>query len=240
MTARSPQPFGVRCFDLGSRVGRWPGLLAPVPVVVVSLLAACGPAVPDGGTRATTTVSAPGGGTDGDTGGSGGGAVEVAYPGGGPVDRMLPGDEDAYGYLERRECQTLRRRARVWSTDPDIRARQGTSIEIYAGAAAACLMQWDEAQANLALVDPADVTKCVREVALAFLQAMVEAHRRQPGAPIDISTGGQGCPDPTSTSATSSTTTVPATTTTSAPPSTTSSAPGTSSAGSPAVSDPHP
>jgi len=148
-------------------------------------------------TTITTTDSSTA--TTGSTGGGGttGGKppIKVNYPGGGPVDNMLPLNEDAYGLLEKRECARLRSRAEAWAKNESVRDNQGSAVDLYHGAAAACLSMWSTAKDDLARVKSSDVNSCDRRTALAFLQAMVAAHDSDPSVAPDISGTGSGCTD---------------------------------------------
>ena len=184
---------------------RWAARLVTAVVVSTSLAAACGGGSSDetdtttgeGSTTTTaegsTTTTEPGGdGGPGTTGGER--VVRVDYPGGGPVDNMLPLNEDAYGYVERRDCATLKARAESWGANEDIREQQGSAIDLYHGAAAACLLMWSTAETELAKVKSSDVDSCNRRATLAFLRAMVDAHERDPDVVLDFRETGSSCP----------------------------------------------
>ncbi|MDQ6798719.1 MAG: hypothetical protein M3011_12020 [Actinomycetota bacterium] len=125
--------------------------------------------------------------------------VKVAYPSGGPPDQMFPTNVDAFGLLKTKQCTELKDAAAGWA-DPgaggiSVRDLQGSAIDLYAGAAAACLSDWPTAKAELAQVVPADLSACDRKIALAYLQAMIEAHDVDPGTTPDTTGPGATCPD---------------------------------------------
>ncbi len=83
--------------------------------------------------------------------------MKVVYPGGGPAGNMLPLTEDAFSFLERRDCAGLRSAAERWQANESVRDQQGSALDLYHGAAAACLMLWSTAKADVAKVRASDV-----------------------------------------------------------------------------------
>lgn len=182
----------------------WRG--AAYAVVFLALAAACG-----GGSSKQTSATTKDGSTvttAKGTGGGGGGkqVVKVSFPGGGPVDNNFPQPKlDAFGLLKNRRCGDLRSVTEKWKAID----RTDSAIDLYHGAAEACLGNWSQASADLARVNLAEVTAdpdtaCDRKLVFAFLQAMIQAHEANPGAAPDTGGSGSSCPDTTVTTPPSS------------------------------------
>jgi hypothetical protein len=131
-------------------------------------------------------------------------ATKVAYPGGGPPDPMFPLTDDAYGLLKNRQCTKLLQQADVWEANAGVKDQNQTAIDLYRGAAEACLGKWDAAAADLAKVKQEDASSCDRQAALRFLREMVAAHAADPSITPDTSGTATGCPDPSATTSPSS------------------------------------
>jgi len=166
------------------------------------------------GRAADTTV------VDG-TSGSGGGTVttkkaqtKVSYPAGGPVDQVVPPQEDAYGPLAAGRCGDLARMVDGWQG----RGVDERDVLLYRGAARACLKQWGPATADYDRLAALNRNlSCEKRVVFDWLKALVEARRQDPGYdPILVpGSGAPRCPvraTTTSEAPTKPTTTNPTTT----------------------------
>lgn len=175
----------------------WRG--AAYAVVFLALAAACG----GGSSKLTSATTTKDGSTVTKGTGDGGGTkvVKVSFPGGGPVDNNFPEPKlDAYGLLKSRRCQDLRAVTEKWKAID----KTDSAIDLYHGAAEACLGNWPQAKADLAKVNLAKVTAdpdtaCERKLVFVFLQAMIQAHEANPGVTPDTSGSGSSCPDTTAT-----------------------------------------
>lgn len=162
-----------------------------------------------GGTAATSTTVESGGG--GGTATTRKAQSRVSYPAGGPVDQVVPPQEDAYGPLAAGRCGDLARMVDGW---------QGQGVDerdvlLYRGAARACLKQWGPATADYdRLVALNRNLTCEKRVVFDWLKALVEARRQDPGYdPILVpGSGAPRCRVPATTTsepATKPTTTKP-------------------------------
>lgn len=145
---------------------------------------------------------------------------QVRFPAGGIVDQVVPPGDDAYGILARRQCAELEKTANGWrnqGVDP-------VNINLYHGAAAACLFKFDVARADLARL-PADLAAnpdvCTdktraRRIVFEFLKTMVALHDADPSLTFQFvnSPPPAPCPKATTTSILVTTTTKPGPTTT--------------------------
>lgn len=154
----------------------------------------------------------------------------VVYPSGGPPDLVFPPGDDAYGMLAGGDCKGLRGKVAQWPVADDANGGIGVDPQVrllYRSAAAACLLQWDIAASDLGLLDQAKATfegNCDQRDVLAWVRALVEAHRSDPTfAPVFTKGAASTTCTPTTDSDAASSSTAPdSSASTSGDPSTTS------------------
>jgi hypothetical protein len=124
---------------------------------------------------------------------------EVALPAGGPVDPVVPPNTPAYELLAAGRCAELQEAVEGWGEEV-VDVEGADTVELYRGAANACLGEWDQAvEAFGRIGTPPDLgDSCPREAVYAWLEPLIEARRADPGfEPAFVASGGSPiCPPP--------------------------------------------
>jgi hypothetical protein len=122
---------------------------------------------------------------------------EVALPAGGPVDPVVPPSTPAYELLEAGRCEELQDAVEGWGEEV-VDVEGADTVELYRGAAHACLGEWDEAVEAFDRIGAPDFGEsCPRDAVYAWLRPLIEARKANPSFEPEFVGSGGSSPCPT-------------------------------------------